>query len=265
VTDPGGRPAFESWGDYFWDGQIDDCLRNKLGIHDPDQLENAERIITAARAAELAADPPPATFDLAHLREIHRRVFGDVFDWAGELRTVDIVKGDSVLVAPANLERTAGAVLEQLHDADLLRGWGKNEFVDGLTNTLSGLNIVHPFREGNGRSTRLLAEQLAEHAGYQLDWTKLTAERQNQVMPAAFGITPPKPCNVYCLTPKRPSLRRPPEFADPRPKQQSATTACQSWIGEPTTLNLKPPNCPDRSERAVSIDAVTSGWSSERR
>jgi cell filamentation protein len=102
-------------------------------------LENAERIITAARAAELATDPPMATFDLDHLREIHRRAFGDVHDWTSELRMVDIVKGDSVFVALENLERTAAAVFDQLHDADLLRGRSKNDFVDGMTTTLSGL------------------------------------------------------------------------------------------------------------------------------
>jgi cell filamentation protein len=65
-------------------------LRNKLGIIDPDELDAFERRMVAARAAE---GVPIGDFDLTHLRAIHRHLFQDVYDWAGELRTVEIFKG----------------------------------------------------------------------------------------------------------------------------------------------------------------------------
>jgi len=65
-------------------------LRNKLNITDADELDAFERRMVAARAAE---GVPVGDFDLAHLRAIHRHLFQDVYDWAGELRTVEISKG----------------------------------------------------------------------------------------------------------------------------------------------------------------------------
>ena len=70
-----------------------DVLRNKLGIHDSDELSSAEAGITLLRIMDLARNPVAGKFDSDHLREIHRRLFSDIYDWAGEYRTVEISKG----------------------------------------------------------------------------------------------------------------------------------------------------------------------------
>ena len=67
-------------------------LRNRLGITDEAELDFSERELVSQRAAETI---PTGAFDLAHLRAIHRHLFQDVYDWAGELRTVEISKGAS--------------------------------------------------------------------------------------------------------------------------------------------------------------------------
>jgi cell filamentation protein len=65
-------------------------LRNRLGITDPDFLDKQERVLVALR---IRRNVPRGNFDLKHLRAIHRHLFQDIYDWAGELRTVEISKG----------------------------------------------------------------------------------------------------------------------------------------------------------------------------
>ena len=82
---------YEEDGTYCYPGT--NVLRNKLNIRDGDKLSDAERSISLVRMMELEDHPIRGEYDLNHLRMIHRVLFGDIFDWAGELRTVDISKG----------------------------------------------------------------------------------------------------------------------------------------------------------------------------
>ena len=78
-----------------WDPYLDlqaGVLRNRLGLTDPEQLRRAEAGLTAVRLAQLAARPLPGHYDLEHLQAFHRLIFGEVYDWAGELRTVSLGK-----------------------------------------------------------------------------------------------------------------------------------------------------------------------------
>jgi len=189
---------FENWGDYFWPGQIDDCKINKLGIHDATKLENAERLRTAERAVEIIAGEAeiPRTFDLDHLKAIHRQLFQDVYDWAGELRATELVRPSAdpdgpahEFVKPEDIERLAPVIFAQLGDPADLRDRPTAEVVDVLARTYAGVNVLHPFVEGNGRTQRIFLDHVAEAAGYRIDWTRI-ADRQNQVMAEAFGQGP---------------------------------------------------------------------------
>lgn len=139
---------FENWGDYFWPGQIDDCKINKLGIHDAAELENAERIRTAERAVEIIAGEAeiPRTFDLDHLKAIHRQLFQDVYDWAGELRVTELVRPSAdpdgpahEFVKPEDIERLAPVIVTQLGDPADLRDGPTAEVVDVLARTYAGV------------------------------------------------------------------------------------------------------------------------------
>ncbi|MFG1905246.1 Fic/DOC family protein [Kribbella sp. NPDC048928] len=191
-------PTFENWGDYFWPGQIDDCRINKLGIHDATKLETAERKRTAVRAAQLVSGDAeiPRTFDLEHLRAIHRQLFQDVYDWAGELRVTELVRPAQDPDAPANefvkpedIERLAPVIFSQLGDPSELRDRPTAEVVDTLARTYAAVNVLHPFVEGNGRTQRIFLDHAADAAGYRIDWSRI-ADRQNEVMAEAFGIGP---------------------------------------------------------------------------
>lgn len=147
-------------------------LRNRLGISDPDELEVAEADFSAVRLAGLQQRTLPGDYDLAHLQRFHERIFGDVYPWAGELRTVRIAKA-GVFCLPQHLESFATEVFGRLASVDHLRGLDRETFIDRLTELLADLNALHPFREGNGRTQRAFCAQLARDAGHQLRWAAM--------------------------------------------------------------------------------------------
>lgn len=153
-------------------------MRNKLGITDRERLLAAEADITLARLAQLVEHRLPGTYDLAHLQGFHRMIFGDIYDWAGELRTVEISKHTSFCPL-ANLRSYAEEVFGRLRSADYLRGLPRPEFIHCLAEVYGDLNALHPFREGNGRTQRAFLAQLSADAGYLVSWSGMDAE-QNQ-------------------------------------------------------------------------------------
>lgn len=161
----------------FVDPYIDPAtgiLRNLLGATTQDELDAAEADVTAARFVELMLDPVKPTGDELHLQEIHRRLFQDVYDWAGRFRTIEISKGGTDFV-PVALLRTGFAFLH-LAEANNLRGLTAEAFTKALAVHFDEVNFLHPFREGNGRTQRILWEQVAAAAGHPLDFRALTAE-----------------------------------------------------------------------------------------
>ena len=164
------------------------ALRNKLGLGTA-ELAAAEREITHAALIFLRESPVPPRYDMVHLCEIHRRIFGDIYDWAGQLRTVAIAKG-SWFCLPQYIESSAADIFRALHGDSLLRGLPRDAFTDRLTYYLGEVNAVHPFREGNGRAQRAFFEQLASDAGYVLDWQHLDADRNVAASAAIMGGDP---------------------------------------------------------------------------
>jgi cell filamentation protein len=151
-------------------------LRNKLGLGTTGELEAAEREITQAALIFLKESPVPPSYDLRHLCAVHRRIFGDIYDWAGQLRTVAIAKG-SWFCLPQYIESAAADVFRALNGEGLLRGLPRDAFIERLTYYLGEVNALHPFREGNGRAQRAFFEQLASDVGFTLDWQHLNADR----------------------------------------------------------------------------------------
>ena len=151
-------------------------LLNKLGLSTAEALEAAEREITHAALILLRETPVRPAYDLAHLCEVHRRIFGDIYDWAGQVRTVAIAKG-AMFCLPQYIEPAATEIFRLLRSDNFLRGLKRGLFIDRLTYYLGEVNAVHPFREGNGRTQRAFFEQLADDAGFTLAWQRLDADR----------------------------------------------------------------------------------------
>jgi cell filamentation protein len=161
-------------------------LRNKLGLRRSPALEAAEREITHAALIFLRESPVPASYDLRHLCTVHHRIFGDIYDWAGQVRTVAIAKG-TWFCLPQYIESAAAEIFRALHGEGLLRGLPRDAFIERLTYYLGEVNAVHPFREGNGRAQRAFFEQLASEAGFILDWQRLDADRNVAASAAIMG------------------------------------------------------------------------------
>lgn len=149
-------------------------LRNRFGITNAEDLTAVEADLSLQRIAEIETAGLPGAFDLAHLRLVHRRIFGDLYEWAGELRTVDISKGSSLFCLARFLPAAAAQVFDNLN---LLRAElaGDRDLPVGLAAWYADLNALHPFREGDGRTQRALLWLLCMSVGVRLDMSAVTA------------------------------------------------------------------------------------------
>lgn len=148
-------------------------LRNKPGIVVAELLAEFEYEQSAKRMQELHATPIEGKFDLDHLKAIHKAIFQDVYDWAGEIRTVSIIKGNTRFAEPDYIAAEAAKLSAAVANENNLRGLQKRQFADRLAHYYAEWNALHPFREGNGRTTRELMGEIARQAGYEFDQTRI--------------------------------------------------------------------------------------------
>lgn len=145
------------------------ALENKLGIASDAELAREEERLTKLRALELFEKGLLDTFEVgtfAGLASIHRHLFQDVYDFAGECRTVNIAKG-SFRFAPTMY---LGAALEAI---DRMSQSTFEEIIEKYVE----MNVAHPFREGNGRSARIwLDAMLKQEIGRVVDWSLVSRE-----------------------------------------------------------------------------------------
>ncbi len=145
------------------------ALENKLGIINSAELAREEERISKKRALELFETGIPDSLEagtFAALSEIHRFLFGDIYDFAGKLRTVNLAKGN-FRFAPLMYLR---ASLEHIDKMPL-------STFDEIIEKYVEMNIAHPFREGNGRSTRIWLDFiLKQELSQVIDWDKVDKE-----------------------------------------------------------------------------------------
>jgi cell filamentation protein len=161
-------------------------LKNKAGIKDQNLLDEFEADFTTLRIIELSEQPINGDFDLCHLCKIHAHIFQDVYEWAGMVRTVDILRGDSRFCNVRLIASYANKVFTALKAENHLRGLEASHISHRLAHYLSEINAIHPFREGNGRVQRLFTAQLAEQAGFALDYSALNQAKVYPIMQASF-------------------------------------------------------------------------------
>ncbi|MGX8709806.1 MAG: Fic/DOC family protein [bacterium] len=177
--------------EYDWDSKY--CypnsftLINKLGIQNAQALNEAEREITAMRVSQIKENPCKGDFDLKHLQAIHRFLFHDIYLWAGQLRTVNISKGNQFCNC-MYIESGSKPVFDKLKQEDrYLIGTPHNVIGEKLAYYLGEINVIHPFREGNGRTQRVFIESLARIAGYQVNFTNVSAHDMIEASADAFN------------------------------------------------------------------------------
>ncbi len=165
-------------------------MRNRLGIRDQPTLDRVEAELTAFRAAELARSPVQGKFDLAHLQTVHQRLFGDVSEWAGKLRTVEIATGDTQFGPRSSIGSYMAQIADNLGHENHLRGLDSEQFSRRAAYYFGEVNAVHPFREGNGRAQREFIGQLAHEAGYHIRWSGMSREEMTHASIEAWRAEP---------------------------------------------------------------------------
>ncbi|WP_440906580.1 Fic/DOC family protein (plasmid) [Catenovulum sp. SX2] len=150
-----------------------DVLINKLNIKTQNELSDAELEFTAFRYSEYSSTINSLSeFNFSHLKHLHWHLFQDVYQWAGEIRTVDISKGNTRFCNCLRIEAEANKQLVRIQTLEPTKAY----FLQEITDIFCELNVVHPFREGNGRTQRFFFEELFFYFGYNVAWPDISKE-----------------------------------------------------------------------------------------
>lgn len=162
----------------------DGVLKNKFGEKDPKKLEILEKRSTIRGWIKLQNEliaTPNLKLDTALIKKIHKNLFEDVYDWAGEYRTVNIVKGKTMfanaLYVPAALEDLVTKLNRDITSKSIT----SNNVSEKLAYYYGELNMIHPFREGNGRTQKIFIEKVADKLGYTLQLEKIDSKKLLEV------------------------------------------------------------------------------------
>lgn len=150
-----------------------DILINFFDLRDEEKLKELEKVYTLFRLSELRINLPADPLDMEAFLEIHRYILQDIYPFAGELRKEMISKGSSSFAHPKFIDAEMRKIFAGLAEENYLKGLPRERMITRLAYYLAELNALHPFREGNGRTVREFARQLAMNAGYQLEWEKI--------------------------------------------------------------------------------------------
>ena len=148
---------------------VSNVLENKLGINDSIELAHTEERLTKKRALELYDNKLLDSFSVGTfegLQAIHKYLFQDVYDFAGIMRTVNIAKGNFRFAPVLYLSEALSNIDKMPQDS-----------FDHIIEKYVEMNVAHPFREGNGRSTRIWLDCiLKKELGKVVDWSRVDKE-----------------------------------------------------------------------------------------
>ena len=150
-------------------------LVNLLDIRDPERLALAEAEFSAERYRTYQASQLSLSdFSLLHLQQLHHHLFQDIYEWAGKLRDVDISKGQTRFCTCMRIEPEAKKLFESIPELAKLRD--RDELIHAIADLFCEMNLIHPFREGNGRVQRFFFEELLFTLGYHVTWPKISRQ-----------------------------------------------------------------------------------------
>ena len=181
----------------------DQIIYNRLGITNQDELREAEGALSipALLRIVVGAVELPGRFEAAHVKQIHRELFKDVYEWAGQTRAdgpngpfqgqkqayVLNPWGDVMRYAPfAQLDQRLDAIGAQLQQENTLRGLKPAPFAKRAAYYFDQYNHAHAFREGNGRTIQAVLSMLGRQAGYQVELKSAAAAQLNNVRDLAI-------------------------------------------------------------------------------
>lgn len=157
-------------------------LINKLNIKDNKKLEKAEKMIVLAKLYDLRQNKLVGNFDKDHFINIHKYLFEDLYPFAGKFRTENIAKDSFSFAEWEFIDSELDRLLLKLKEENFLNDLNKEDMSKKLAYYMSELNVLHPFREGNGRTIREFIRELAYKNGYILDYSKTGSEEMLEAM-----------------------------------------------------------------------------------
>lgn len=173
---------------YCYEGTT--CLINKFNIQDESILKDLETTITFSKITEYSLNPLFNSFDVEHYKDIHNFLFSDIYDWAGEYRKVDMSKKGTNFAKAESIDDLMNKCFDRLNKNNCFKGLSFVEFVDSIVDFYCVTNMIHPFREGNGRTQRIFLTQLIELNGYSINFADIdTDELMIATIQAANGVT----------------------------------------------------------------------------
>lgn len=176
---------------YVYEGT--DVLINKLGILDFMQLREAEAHYCGNALAELIENPEVGNFDEIHLQRIHYRIFGEIYEWAGEFRKINIEKSENALAGLSveysdvfDIRRDLINIISRMKQEE----WGisHDKNVKLLSYYMTEIWKVHPFREGNTRTVMFFFYEYMDHLGIKIN-TELLSENSEYVRTAMVAAS----------------------------------------------------------------------------
>lgn len=186
-----GRYATEGSQGLYQPGSGDQVLVNKLDITDPAEMDELElELLNKLYESVLLDELPVRTLTVADLQRWHYRWLGNVYDWAGSERSVNMSKGDFHFAAAAQIPRLlASFERDYLARFTPCTGMSRTALVEAIAICHVELILIHPFREGNGRLSRLLADVMAVQAGREpLDYSSWEAGKEDYIKAIHSGL-----------------------------------------------------------------------------
>lgn len=215
---------YEKWEDYYIPGT--EVLQNRFNETDPVKLKKLEESKVRGRMLLLVQQPIRGNFDFAHMKAIHKFLFQDVYEWAGEERTAPSFgepfmnkEGHEYFPAGEPLTNQLNKLYGELADKNYLVGLPLDVFAKELANSWCEINVAHAFREGNTRSQFIFFSELAKHAGYQLDASALAADEKlrQEIIDARNAGHKPSKISVFAAV-LRKVIKPLPSVAQEEPK-----------------------------------------------
>ena len=162
-----------------------DVYVNKLDIRDAMLLEATERALTDRRAKQgFPAKAHHRTYD--GFKAIHRHLFQDLYEWAGEERRYTTGRGAIPFAVPDHIGPWMEKQLGELATVGFFVGLPLDEFASAAAKYVNEINAAHPFVDGNGRTQRFWLRMLADNAGFDLTLAEADRERWNEASRLGF-------------------------------------------------------------------------------
>ncbi len=162
-------------------------LKNLADITDSQQLIIYEDAVADASILEIMPIIQNRKIDFELWKDIHKIMFSDVYEWAGSIRTVRMSKGISLFANPQFIEHSAKDAFKQLEKENYLAGLSFEKICTQLSYYYNTLNAIHPFREGNGRTLKVIITEIARRVGYDISWEKLSFKENIAASIAGFN------------------------------------------------------------------------------